>query len=193
LAQLQQTQQQQAEQLNILQQQLEAVRQQAPEIFANYDAGLQVQQPAATPLIPAPQATTIPAVISQELTELADSASSYLAAFSNLAAGRFAVAESGFNDFLAQYANHQYSSNARYWLASAQFSQGKLQSASSNLRQIIVTDSSQQRAPAALLMLAKVYQQQQKYPEAEDVLEQLRNRYPDSSEAQQFFQDTVTQ
>lgn len=190
-AQMQQQQQQQAEQLERLQQQLGQLLEQSP---ASFPVAIAEQRPhPANPEMGIDKPITIPAAISQELSALADSASSYLAAFSNLAAGRYAVAETGFNNFLFAYPDHQYTPNARYWLASAQFSQGKRQLASANLRQVVDDSNSQERAPAALALLAKVYQQQQLNNEADEVLEQLRIHYPDSSEAQQLFQNAEPQ
>jgi tol-pal system protein YbgF len=189
-AQMQQQQQQQAEQLKVLQQQLEQLLQ-SPDPIA-FSNTAQQQKPVETGMVTG-QPITIPAAISQEVSALADSASSYLAAFSNQAAGRYAVAETGFSNFLQEYPEHQYTPNARYWLANAQMSQGKLQLASSNLRQVIIEIDNQQKAPAALVLLAKIYQQQQLNNEADEVLDQLRRRYPESSEAQQFPQDTEPQ
>ena len=171
--------QQQSEQLAQLQEQI-AQLQQAMSIT-----------PEVMPPTEAVETEMIPVTIRQEVTDLADSASSYLAAFSNLAAGRYAVAESGFSSFLERFPDHQYASNARYWLASAQLSQQKLQPATSNLRQVIISGSD--RTPAALALLVKTYRQQQMYEQAEDILDQLRNRYPDSSEAQQFMTETGPQ
>jgi len=164
-SQLQKQQRQQAEQLAELQQQLAQLRQQPLRSTTPVVTNQTLQLPKPVPT----KASTIPAAISREVTALADSASSYLAAFSNLAAGRYAVAETGFSNFLSQYPEHQYSTNARYWLASAQVFQGNLQAASSNLRQVIVNIDGQERAPAALALLAKIYQQQQMNNEAERV------------------------
>lgn len=147
--------------------------------------------PETLPPVEPVETEMIPVTIRQEVTDLADSASSYLAAFSDLAAGRYALAETGFSSFLERFPDHQYASNARYWLASAQLSQQKLQPATTNLRQVIISGGD--RAPAALALLAKTYRQQQMYEQAEDILDQLRTRYPNSSEAQQFMTDTGPQ
>jgi len=180
-AQIQQQQTQQAEQIKVLQEQIGQLLQQNTVATTPPVNGQQIEQTLAV---------TIPASMGQELSELADSATSYLEAFSNLAAGRNAIAEAGFSNFLAKYPDHQYSPNARYWLASAQFSQGKLVQARENLLQVSADLNDQQRAPAALAMLVKIYRQQQLPKEAENTLAQLRNRYPDSREVQQFSQTT---
>jgi len=175
-AQMQRQQQQQAEQIRALQEQLAQLQPEPPR-----------QLPAIDSLRPSTEEVVIPAAISPELSALAGSAASYLEAFSSLAAGHYAEAENGFSQFLSSYPDHQYRPNARYWLANAQLSQGKLQLASSNLRQLLIDREGQQRAPAALVLLARVYQQQNLPEEADEVLEQLRSRYPESSEAQQLF------
>ncbi|MCK4622132.1 MAG: tetratricopeptide repeat protein [Desulfuromonadales bacterium] len=170
--QIQQQQKQQAEQIEILQQQLSL---------------LQRQMTAGSNILEDREPLEIPAAVSAEISALTDSASSYLAAFSNLASGRLIPAEAGFTGFLSEYPNHQYAPNARYWLADAQLAQGKLPAAAANLRQIIVNVDGQERAPAALALLAGIYRRQQLNAEADEVLEQLRSRYPDSAEAQQLY------
>ena len=192
-AQMQQQQQQQAEQIRALQEQLAKLQPQAAGLTTTAQPEQARQLPSIPPLRPSAEEEVIPAAISPELSALAGSAASYLQAFSSLAAGNYAEAEQGFGQFLSSYPAHQYSPNARYWLANAQLSQGKLQLASSNLRQLLIDRDGQQRAPAALVLLARVYQQQNLPEEAEEVLEQLRSRYPESSEAQHLFNNAEPQ
>jgi len=123
----------------------------------------------------------------QEVSAVAASASSYLAAFSNLAAGRWDAAETGFQAFIDEYGDHQYAPNARYWLANAQLSQGKTDAATSNLRQIIIDPRGQSKAPAAMLQLEQLYRRQRLTLQADEIAEQLRSRYPDSQEAQYLY------
>jgi len=124
---IRQQQQQQALQLQQLQQQLATLQQQLP-------AGT-TQAPATPPPQTEETVTTTDTFIApppadqmngnQTAVHIAASASSYLEAFSNLAAGNAAAAESGFQAFLRDFPDHQYAPNARYWLATAQLSQGK--------------------------------------------------------------------
>lgn len=187
-AQIKQQQQRQAEQLDQLQQQLASLQQQLSPTSESVAAK---QKPLSlNPLRHKTEQDKISAAMTAKAPSPADSAANYLAAFSNLAAGRYRIAEAGFDAFLHKFPQHQYSNNARYWLAHAQLSQGKLQAAASNLRQVIV-DQTADRAPAALALLARIYQQQQATAEAEAVLEQLRQRYPNSKEAQQLFNTAV--
>ncbi|SHI90656.1 tol-pal system protein YbgF [Malonomonas rubra DSM 5091] len=184
--QIQQEQRQQAQLLANLQQQMAELQQQLLGAPAQPQLGAEESFATTSQSMPQPQTTVVPAEIKQEIAGLADSAASYLAAFSSLAAGRYAVAENGFNNFLNSYPQHQYSANARYWLASAQLSQGKLNLAATNLRQVIVSANGQDRAPGAMLLLAKLYRQQQQTEAADELLEQLRDRFPNSAETQQL-------
>jgi tol-pal system protein YbgF len=178
-------QQEQAEQLRSLQEQLTQLR------LGGSTAGTIPAIPSPLPAsLPnsATKTAPLPAGTASEIRELAGSAATYLAAFSDLAAERFAPAEAGFNQFLREYPDHQYAANARYWLASAQAAQNKLQAAMSNLRQLVVADKGQSKAPAAMVLLAQIYRRQDWHNEADEILEQLRNRYPDSPEAQHSYQ-----
>lgn len=195
LYEIKQQQQQQANQLQQLQQNLNQLQQQ---LIAENIIPQQTQGPLEVPGILEPP--TAPVVIppevpsqftlNQEVVNVAASASSYLAAFSDLAAGHLPAAETGFQDFLSDFPVHQYSPNARYWLASAQLSQGKNNLAIANLQQIIVDQNSQIKAPAALMQLAQIYRQEGLQIQADNVLEQLRDRYPESPEAQQIYRST---
>ncbi|MFK5926794.1 MAG: tol-pal system protein YbgF [Desulfuromusa sp.] len=192
LREIKQQQQEQASQLQQVQQQLAQLQQQltaeniiSAQIQTNLVTPGQLLPPTAPSLIAPETSTQLP--YNQEAVNIAASASSYLAAFSNLAAGRLPAAESGFQGFLREFPDHQYSPNARYWLANAQLSQGKTNLAVTNLQQIIANPNAQAKAPAALMQLAQIYRQEGQPIQADNVLEQLRNRYPESPEAQQFY------
>ena len=179
-------QSEQAELLRTLQQQVTQLQQQVEgeaQVSAKITGQPAPPQPVTTPEQAAP-APIIPDTARQEITSLTASASSYLAAFSELAAGHYAAAEAGFQKFLQDFPGHQYAANARFWLASAQSAQGKLQQATDNLRLILSDPKGKDRAPAALLQLARIYRQQGLASQADEILEQLRNSYPDSQEAQ---------
>lgn len=186
LSEIRQQQQRQAAQLQQLQQQLSQLQKQLPggdTALENTGGRQEVTIPTTPVVIPQPSDQFS---ANQEVADVAASASSYLAAFSNLAAGNAAAAEAGFESFLRDFTDHQYAPNARYWLASAQLAQGKTNPAISNLNQIITNPKAQIKAPAALLQLAQIYRQAGLTIQADNVLEQLRDRYPDSPEAQQF-------
>ncbi len=194
---IRQQQQQQAQQLQQLQLQLTQFRQNiaADEVISTQIQQQldQTQQPGTliehTPL----STTTLPSAGVQEVQAVATSASSYLAAFSSLATGNWADAETGFQAFLNSYKEHQYAPNARYWLANAQLSQGKTETAVTNLRQIVADPKGLSKAPSALLQLEQIYRRQGRTVQADDIVEQLRNRFPDSPEAQHTYRSRETQ
>ena len=188
---IKQQQQEQATQLQQLQQQISQLQQQlttenlvTTQIQSNIDSPQPPESTAAIVAIPGSSNQIIP---NQETVNIAASASSYLAAFSNLAAGNFAAAEAGFQAFLRDFPDHQYAPNARYWLASAQLSQNKTNLAINNLQLIVSDQNGQKKTPAALMQLVQIYQQQGQQTQADNVLEQLRNNYPESPEAQHFY------
>ena len=135
------------------------------------------------------QATiNIPQLNSTEMVQIADSASSFLNAFSSLASGQYYAAENGFNSFLASYPEHQYAPNARFWLASAQAAQNKTSQAVNNLRQIVADPAGQEKAPAALVQLIQLYQQAGLQTQASEAADQLRDAYGHTAEARYYFQ-----
>jgi len=178
-----QQQHQQAEQLEGLQRQLAQMQQQpddTAQIGTKFEA---LAEPPRREQLPP---SVIPESAHQEINALTASAASYLAAFSDLASGRYDSAEIGFENFLNQFPAHQYSVNARFWLASAQNAQGKLQLAAANLQQILSDPAGGAKAAAALMKLAQIYRQEGLEVQADETLEQLRSTYPDSPEAQHF-------
>ena len=198
LEQLRRQQQEQADELQALRQQVQELRQ-APRRTETVTAELPapepavpsspliVEGPAEPPAVVAPdQAPTTQFTTAGSVADLEASASSYLTAFSSLAAGQWPEAERGFADFLNTFPEHRYAPNARYWLATAQLEQDKTTAAMSSLRRIIVNPRGTSRAPAALAQLARLYQQQQEPLRAAEVLEQLQRRFPDSPEAQRL-------
>lgn len=190
LSQMEVQQQQQAEQLQVLQQQLTQLQQQLTGesvVTAQIESSISGTEP------PEPQPPQVPLSAQREIAALTESASSYLAAFSDLATGRYRAAEAGFARFLSEFPDHQYTPNARFWLANAQASQGKLQSAMSTYRQLVIDPQAQVRAPAALFRMAQLYRRQNQVDQADDVLEQLRSRFPDSPEAQHSYRSEESQ
>ncbi len=183
-------QQEQARQLEDLQQQLSDLQLQ---VAGDSVVTTQIENSISGTAPPQSQAAQIPLSVQQELSALTESASSYLGAFSALASGRFSEAETGFQSFLSQFPNHQYAANARFWIANAQASQGNLQAAMASYRQLVVDPQAQAKAPAALLRMAQLYRQQNQYAQAEDILEQLRRRFPNSPEAQHSYRSDESQ
>ncbi len=195
LDEIKQQQAQQADQMQQLQQHLTQLQQQLsaenipPQHNQSFLEAPEILEPPATP-VTMPTETPTQSTVNHEVVSVAASASAYLAAFSNLASGHLSSAETGFQDFLRDFPEHQYSPNARYWLASSQRSQGKNDLAITNFQHITADPNAQAKAPAALIQLAQIYRQEGLQIQVDNVLEQLRNRYPESPEAQQIYRST---
>jgi len=181
LTRLREQQLQQQQTMLALQQQLAELQQQlaTTEPPAGEAVSTQLTPDAEPPTEPSRNATLA------DLEDFSMAAGSYLDAFSSLAMGRYQQARDGFENFLRNYDAHRYAANARFWLAESQIALGLLQQAENNLI-AISTDQHRQTAPAALLRLAQLYQQQSLSEQAEDILHQLRTRFPESREAQHF-------
>jgi tol-pal system protein YbgF len=198
LSMIREQQQDQSRLVQQLQEQLTQMQQQLSSagIITMPQPTLEIPDAVTTPevatIIPPRQPEQLPQYLSgaQEVSVVAASASSYLAAFSDLAAGRWSLAESGFQKFLDNFKDHQYTANARYWLANAQLSQGKTDTATINLQQIITDPRGQAKAPAAMLQLEQLYRSQGWTKQADKLAEQLRTHYPDSQEAQYLYQNS---
>ncbi len=189
LTQMAEQQQEQARQLENLQQQFNDLQLQLAGdnlVTTQIESSISGTSPPASEI-------RVPLGARQELAALTESASSYLAAFSALASGRFAEAETGFRRFINQFPAHQYSTNARFWLANAQSSQGNLTGAMATYRQLVGDPQAHEKAPAALLRMAQLYRQQNLNAQAEDLLEQLRRRFPNSPEAQHSYRSDESQ
>lgn len=182
LALLKQQQQQQQQTLLAIQQQLRQLQQQV---------GVQ----APTSIVPTPGETSfttesqveeLQVTDTAEVQNLVEAAGIYLEAFSALSLGQYEQAQNGFSTFLEKFSDHRYAPNARYWLAETEITLGLLNEAEENLLLVVNDHVSDDKAPAALFQLAKLYQQQNLTQQADDILHQLRTRFPESREAQHF-------
>lgn len=183
---LRQVQQQQARQLEQLAQKL-ATLQQAPE-----------SKPPSLPDIPE---SSLPVEASEtenanarvqssaEIVALTESSALYLQAFGALATGRFASAAQSFRTFIDRYPHHEFSGNARYWLAEALIAQQDDVPAETVLLEIVESPQEQQRAAAAMARLIDIYQKRGATEQARATLQQLSRRYPASTELHRFTND----
>jgi tol-pal system protein YbgF len=112
----------------------------------------------------------------------------YLQAFADYAAARYADATEGFNLFLENFPDNDYAGNARYWLAECYLAQNRYERAAEEFRRAAELYPRNSKAPAALLKLAEVQEKLDEKGEAEQTLRLLRARYPQSDAAQKSFQ-----
>lgn len=197
LAVMKQQQQQQQQVLLAIQQQLAELQQ---RIETPAPAETTAQLPLQTePLVVAPVTepvaaqAPVPVTGIEEMQALVAAAGSYLESFSALAMGYYDQAQSGFEAFLQNHTEHRYAPSARYWLAETQIALGLQEQAEENLLIIANANDSAEKAPEALSRLVQLYRQQNQTIKADDILHQLRTRFPESREAQHFNRSDQTQ
>ncbi|NCP02973.1 MAG: tetratricopeptide repeat protein [Deltaproteobacteria bacterium] len=190
---LRQVQQQQAQQLEQLVQQLVALQ---PPGNQNPPGAIQTPKTVVSvpeTLVPmaenAAQNSALAVQSSAEIAALTESSALYLQAFGALATGRVSTAEQSFRAFIEKYPQHEFSGNARYWLAEALIAQQNPAQAEAVLLEIIDSSQEQQRAAAAMARLIDIYQQRGAIEQARATLQQLSRRYPASPELQRFAKD----
>ena len=107
----------------------------------------------------------------------------YLQAFADYASGRCPEAIGGFQEFLRLYPGNDYAGHALYWLGECYDIQQQHAAAADAFRQTAERFPQGGKTPDALLRLASSLQKLNRSTEAEEVLQLLRQRYPDSAAA----------
>lgn len=145
--------------------------------------------PAAPPGAPAPPGTTTAAAAPDQLSPTAppvDSAEeqrSYQAAFDLLKSGRYDQAAQAFQDFLAKYPSGGYADNANYWLAEAYYVTRKFEPALKQFESMVADYPQSQKLTHALLKIGYIHHELGQREKAEQVLDDLIKRFPDSTAA----------
>ncbi len=172
-----QIQQQQAEQLNALQQQLTQLQLQPSEPLQPVTE-TEISPIEATPQV-ASAAPLLP-VAAPDIAAMSESAALYLEAFAAIATGRMTDAEAGFASFVQRYPDHEYAGNAKYWQAEALLAQQKPRYAETLLLEIIDNPQEQNKAPDAMARLVRYYRESGAKSNAEAMLQLLSSRFPES-------------
>ena len=107
----------------------------------------------------------------------------YLQAFSDYAAGRFEQAIKGFETFLQLHAGSDYAGNAQYWLGECFYSQQQYARAVEEFQRTVERYPQGSKTPDALLKMASALTQLGQADRADEALQILRSRYPDSPAA----------
>lgn len=106
------------------------------------------------------------------------------AALATLRKGDFALAQTGFLDFIKRYPQSGYKSSAWFWLANAQYALRDYRSAVTNFRSLLAADPEHLRAPEALLSMANCQLELKDAKAARKTLEDIVRTYPQSEAAQ---------
>lgn len=136
-------------------------------------------------VITAPQ-TTQPSSVSPSRAVPAHNLSAseiYLQAFSDHASQRYPEAIQGFELFLANFPTNSYAGNAQYWLGECYFALGKYDRAAMELAKTYDQYPDSAKTPEALARLAEALKQLNQDGRAEQVMQTLRSRYPNSEAA----------
>jgi tol-pal system protein YbgF len=107
----------------------------------------------------------------------------YLQAFSDYASGRFEQAIQGFETFLRRHAHSDYAGNAQYWLGECFYAQQQYSQAVKEFQRTVERYPQGNKTPDALLKMASALTQLGQPGRAEEALQVLRSRYPDSPAA----------
>ncbi|MDY0267514.1 tol-pal system protein YbgF [Trichloromonas sp.] len=107
----------------------------------------------------------------------------YRQSFSHYAAGRFARGVDGFQDFLRQYPEHEYTGHAKYWLGECFYSQQRYEEAVAAYKRAVENHPKGSKAPDALLKMSEALKQLGQTQHADAALQALSSRYPESRAA----------
>ncbi|MDH3316021.1 MAG: tol-pal system protein YbgF [Gammaproteobacteria bacterium] len=107
----------------------------------------------------------------------------YQAAFDLLKSGRYDQSTQAFKDFLAKYPSGQYTDNANYWLAEAYYVTRKFEPALKQFQLLVAEYPQSQKLTHALLKIGYIHDELGQRKEAEQVLDDLIKRFPDSTAA----------
>lgn len=187
-------------QMETLQRDMDEIRRQQRNLFEDLDdrlmeleqAGVAAQEPDVpdTPALDAelegePEDTTPPEdddAMAAAAEDDGDAADAYSAAFDLLRDGDYRRAADGFRDVLDNHPDSDYADNARYWLAETYYVVREFDEAMEHFQEIVDDPDSGKHADA-LLKAGYIHYEREEWDRARDMLEQVRDDYPDSTVA----------
>lgn len=199
-AQLQQMQEQIARQqgvIEVLQNDIERMKQENLERYQELDRRIGTGAPApaavapenssasgavnaaGTPAAPAPQAAA-----SSEPGDPAKEKLYYEAAFDLIKAKDFDKASQAFSAFLRKYPSSQYAGNAQYWLGEVNLAKGDLQGAGQAFAKVSQLYPKHAKVPDSLYKLADIERRLGHTDKVKGILQQVVSQYPGTSAAQ---------
>ena len=108
----------------------------------------------------------------------------YLQAFGDYASGRYQSAVHGFETFLQRFPNNSYASNAQFWLADCYFNQQQYSVAIRQFERVLNEYSGAPKNPEALYKIAIAHLQLGATDEARQAVDTLNQSYPKSTATQ---------
>lgn len=140
----------------------------------------------AEPTAPAINAATQPALAVQQPTTAQASDSEkqqYQQAYEALRRGHTSQSITEFNNFISQYPNGAYASNAQYWLGEAHKVNQDINSARTAFNSVIQNYPGSAKVPDALLKLGYIEFDQKNWIKARDYLTRVTVEFPSSTAA----------
>lgn len=137
------------------------------------------QQPAPSPVMPAPGDTTAPVAV-----QAAPGPNQlYQLAYDQLRRGSYSAARAGFEELLRLYATSELAPDAQINIAEAFAAEGTAASADSAYAAVIAKYPRSARAPTAMYKMALSMFRQGRRPDARTAMDRVVREYPTSDEA----------
>jgi len=107
----------------------------------------------------------------------------YQKVFDVLKDGRYDDAIEAFKKFLQRYPNGQFSDNAQYWMAEANYVLRRFSKAIEAFDKVLKRYPDSSKIPDAMLKMGYSYYELKKWQQARKILQELARLYPDSTAA----------
>lgn len=125
--------------------------------------------------------TTTPAPV-PSVTQSEEKAA-YQTAFDALKEGRYKKAKTELKAFLEKFPNSSYAGNAQYWLGEAHYVTRNFEQGIIEFEKVINNYPSSNKLPDAMLKLGYTFYELKQFPQAKAILQDLRDRFPQSTAA----------
>jgi len=107
----------------------------------------------------------------------------YRNAFDLLKQRRYEEAVRGFQDLLMRYPHSEFAGNACYWLGEVSYVEHDYADALTQLRRVAADYPLSPKVPASLLKIGYIHYEQNDWQPARKVLQDILDRFPDTTEA----------
>ena len=137
---------------------------------------------AATPTVTATPTPTVTATQAPPVDPVKEQ-QTYKYAFNFLKTGRYDRATEAFRQFLIDYPTGQFSDNAQYWLSETYYVTRQFELAMGEFQRLLASFPDSQKQTHAMLKIGYIHQELGQLEEAKQTLEDLANRFPQSTAA----------
>jgi tol-pal system protein YbgF len=166
-------------QLDELQNSVESMRKQQRDLYADLDRRLAERGGVPSVVAPPVGSSSVPSGGGSAATEQG----AYVQAFEALKSSNYAVAITGFKQYLASYPTSDLADNAQYWLGEAYYVTRDYDNAEGAFRAVGERWPNSRKAPDALVKLGFTQFELKQFPQARSTLTLVTQRYPDSEAA----------